>query len=413
MEPVESENERTGGAQPLGNREFLANIQAEFERIRTGAQQPEEGFISNRPASSRLCFSNFLITVNSNETGRSNEEFTAITTWLLDCADDLFSSLGHLRTIVLKHPTSTNDNPTEIDVNRLLRIRSKIALEQGLSGKLHLHILLEVNHIIFTDEVGRKGVHVNVRRIREFLLQRLPELARALGRETRTPYVNVRLLTRANDEQGKWLAYQYINKEAPPPGATREEQQVAAAMRRPQLKLEIRGGELPPIDQHDDLDVFDGGVEFNQDSSVHERASATDEIYRRPRSTRNKGRFTRAEVAEWAESQGLSGPSEWVPEQHSSVSDHPSEGGRWGVSSSSGGLDDESSKGKGELDEPARPPQPEFVRAESPEGVARQMPSVDPDTDEEIHSSSEWVPGWRARHGKASGRKSDKKQSRR
>lgn len=383
MESVESENERVDRA------EVLRSVQAEYAMIQARLrEEPEERFIYNRNRA-RMCFSNFLITINSNENPTAGREFQEISRWLLDTANDLFSNPYNLRTSVLKRPGTSNAQPGAVDANRLLRIRSRIALEQNQhaqQGKVHIHVLLEVNHIIFPEEQGLKGVHVNVQGIRRFFAGELNKLEAQLGRAARKPYVNCRLLTSSSSpEQDKWMTLQYINKQThrPPADATEEHLDVARSMQNADKSFTVEGGDPELIN---DVIQYEGGMDFDEGP-----LDISGDIIAVPGQPRRGTRLRRhrfaSETIRKAMESGRSESSAYQAE--SSVAAGSSE--QWGLSS------EEDSKGKGEADEDSREKGGRFVRAEDPNDVSGERESTDEDLGVPSTESS-WVPpDWRQR----------------
>jgi hypothetical protein len=383
MESAQSENER------LDRAEVLRNVQREYARLqaRLRAGEPEERFIYDRTRA-RLCISNFLITINSNENpAAGSTAFQAISNWLLDTANDLFGDLNNIRTHVLKHPRTTNENPMLVDASRLMRIRSRIALEQNRraqQGKVHIHVLLEVNHIIFVDERGLKGVQVNVRRIREFLGERLEELAIQLGRNPKKPYVNVRLLTTSTDpNQDKWLTLQYITKQVIPAGATAKDRYVARSMQNADRSFTINGGDPEVIN---DVIQYEGGMDFDDGP-----LDISGDIIATPEQSRRGTRLRRPFLTPETLRKGMESGGEESSGYQAQSSTAAGSSEQWGLSS------EEDSKGKGEADEDSREKGGRFVRAEDPNDVSGERESTDEDLGVPSTESS-WVPpNWRQR----------------
>lgn len=198
-----------------------------------------------------LLFSNFLLTISTNVVPINHQERVALAGWLRDEANNLFDDLAMLNGTVLKPADSPNEEKATFDDdNRIERIKSVVALEAGdQRGQMHMHVLVEVAHRYrdHTNAWGGRGVHVNVKALRDYLNGQIHLMQISPARRPGKIYVNSRLITSQANPSAKWLTLAYINKQRDNPtngqqprnlvndrlAAPPEEQRIHAAMQQP------------------------------------------------------------------------------------------------------------------------------------------------------------------------------------
>jgi len=227
----------------------------------------EEVFVADEPydprpqAGNKLCFSNFLLTINTNVSyDVSTAEHDEVCRWLLDQCNNLFDDWSVLNGTVLKPAGSDNrdfekfDDPHEVE-----GVRSRICLEQGkLLNYIHAHVLLEVAHRYSgPNQHGKRGVHVNAHAMRQYLMSQVPLMN--IAAKPKSIYVNCKLQTSMNDTQNKWMTLQYINKDTDKHGndfvadkaaATENERSIVNGMLNPNAEFNRGGGggNIPAVD---------------------------------------------------------------------------------------------------------------------------------------------------------------------
>lgn len=235
----------------------------------------EEVFVADEPydprpeAGNKLCFSNFLLTINTNVSfDVSTAEHDEVCRWLLEQCNNLFDDWSMLNGTVLKPAGSDNRDFQKFDEPHLVEgVRSRICLEQGkLLNYIHAHVLLEVAHrYAGPNQYGKRGVHVNAHAMRQYLMSQVPLMS--IAEKPRSIYVNCRLQTSMNDTQNKWMTLQYINKDtdkfgnnlaADKAAGTANEQSIVNGMLNPDLSF-ARGGDGGDIPHHEPWDRGDGG----------------------------------------------------------------------------------------------------------------------------------------------------------
>lgn len=244
--------------------------------------------IRGRDQGPKMVFSNFILTISTNVVPTSAAEEAAAHQWLMDECNNLFDSWATLNGGVLKPAGTPNAQRAAFPDNHFIEgVRSRVTLERGdVRGQAHAHVVLEVAHRYHGGNGGIQGVHVNATAIREYLNSRIHLME--VDNLPNSIYVNARLLSRASDQQKKWLALQYIGKDRDAVGRD------LAAMRRAGTAEErnIEQGLLQPDAEFNPLvnpvADYDGGLggaliddngipEFAQQSSQSSQSSQPSE----------------------------------------------------------------------------------------------------------------------------------------
>lgn len=206
----------------------------DFSQTRGGSGRGGAGRGSDRDGDEELIkaaraqslrYSNFLLTISTNVVPKNDEEKMAVAEWLLNNCMDMFWNFDTLNGNCIKPAGTPNREKVTFPVdNKIIKIRSRVAVEQGdmQRGQIHAHVLLEIAHEYLEQEdraeggQGGKnniGVHINVVALRDWFNSRIPQMMIDPSRWPAKIYINSKLLTTGTDNSNKFLTLQYINKD--------------------------------------------------------------------------------------------------------------------------------------------------------------------------------------------------------
>jgi len=194
-------------------------------RGRGGGDRDGESELIKSARAQTLRYSNFLLTISTNVVPKNDDEKMALAQWLMNNCIDMFWNFDVLNGNCIKPAGTSNREKVTFPLdNKIIKIRSRIAVEQGdmQRGQIHAHVLLEIAHEYLEQEdraeggQGGKaniGVHINVVALREWFNSRIPEMLIERSRWPPKIYINSKLLTTGTDNSNKFLTLQYLNKD--------------------------------------------------------------------------------------------------------------------------------------------------------------------------------------------------------
>lgn len=197
-----------------------------FSRDNRRGGEGDDGFyLMNAIQAQTLRYSNFFLTISTNVKATNVPDRNELTNWLMHVLNPLLTDWDVCNGNLLKPSGSENGDFARFpDSHKIIKIRSIIGIEQGNNqrGQVHAHVTLEVAHEYVRQQHGAEGVgqdtgrnnigvHVNVRALRAYLNERIPEMN--IDNKPAKIYVNCRLLTKGTDNSNKWLSVQYLSKD--------------------------------------------------------------------------------------------------------------------------------------------------------------------------------------------------------
>lgn len=161
-------------------------------------------------------WSNFLLTVNTNVCPHSHAQKVGMTQWLYNQCQNLLWDFDSMNGVLIKPAGSLNMNEEKFSQNhKIAGVKSSVTIEQGEKRHfMHAHVLIEICHnYVEKNEYGYSGVHLNRKTIQDYFDSHIGSMPINEGQRPEKHYINVRLLTRENDNTSKWLTLSYINKD--------------------------------------------------------------------------------------------------------------------------------------------------------------------------------------------------------
>lgn len=161
-------------------------------------------------------WSNFLITVNTNVKPDNLMQGVALTEWLMESCEELFSDFDSMNGRVLKPAGAPNDEFPKFENNhKISGVSTRVTVEMGAQkGLVHAHILLEIcHHYDQKNKYGYAGVHINRTLLHDFFKSRIEFVRLPDGKKPKSVYIDSKVLTTSTDNSNKFLTLHYLNKD--------------------------------------------------------------------------------------------------------------------------------------------------------------------------------------------------------